>query len=293
MAAPSAATRARARPPRRGGAAGRIWTRIVFYAVFVVATVWSLYPLVWLVTNSFKTPFELFTRTWALPKKLIWQNYVQAWDFGISQYLLNSIVVTAAAVVITITISLLAAYALARFEFPGRRLLFYFILGGLMLAPEVSLIPLFRILTWLGLYNTYWAMILPDVAFGIPFSTFLIRAYLLGLPRELEDAGRIDGASYLRVLWHIVIPLSRPILISAAMVQAMQVWNEFLFALTFVTSERYKTLTIGVMSFVSALKTNWAVVIAALVISALPMIVLFLLAQRFFIRGLTAGGLKG
>lgn len=263
------------------------------YLLFGVLSLIALYPMVWLVLNSLKTQFEMFDATWTLPTEPQWQNYVAAWNFGIAQYLVNSVIITALAVLITTTLSVLAAYALSRFQFPGREPLFYIILGGLMLAPEVSLIPLFRILQTLGIYNTYWAMVLPNVAFGIPFTVFLIRAYMLELPRELEEAAFIDGANALQVLWNIIIPLSRPIIASAALLHAMRVWNEFMFALTFVESERLKPITVGVMSFVSALRTDWAIVMAGLVISAVPMVIIFLIAQRQFLRGLTAGGLKG
>lgn len=268
-------------------------SKLAVYLLFIILVVGALYPLFWLLTNSFKTEFDMFASTWSLPKTWHPENYARAWNFGIAQYILNSFIVTLLSVFITVSLSVLAAFSLSRFMFWGKQLLFYIILGGLMLAPEVSLIPLFRILNALNLYNTYWAMILPNVAFGIPFTTFLIRAYMLGLPKELEEAAYIDGANPLQVLWNIIVPLSRPIIVSAGLLHAMRVWNEFMFALTFVESDRLKPLTVGVMSFVSALRTEWTSVMAGLVISALPMILLFLIAQRQFVRGLTEGGMKG
>ncbi|MCC6312439.1 MAG: carbohydrate ABC transporter permease [Thermomicrobiales bacterium] len=266
------------------------WSVIVLFGVFTVV---SLYPMIWLLTNSFKTDFDLFEASWALPEVWHWENYRRAWDFGIARYLINSVLVTTVSVSLTVTVSLMAAYALSRFRFRGQTAFLFFILGGLMLAPEVSLLPLFRILQQLGIYNTYLAMILPYVAFGIPFVTFLMRSYIMGLPRELEEAAYIDGAGPLGVLRNVIVPLSRPIIASAALIEAMRVWNEFMFALTFISSEDLKTLPIGIMSFVSALQTEWTVVMAALVLSALPMIVLFLATQRQYIEGLTAGAIKG
>ena len=187
----------------------------------------------------------------------------------------------------------MAAYALARFQFKGSSALLFVILGGLMLAPEVSLIPLFKILSGMGLYNTYWAMILPNVAFGIPFTTFLIRSYMLGLPKDFEEAATIDGANTLDIFMHVVIPLCRPILASAALLDAMRVWNEFMFGLTFITSEKLKTIPVGLMAFSGALREQYTVIMAGIIISALPMIILFLATQRQFIRGLAAGGLRG
>lgn len=267
--------------------------RFFTYLLFVILSVISIYPLVWVFTNSLKTDVQLFDNSWAFPKVLHWENYARAWNYGIAGYIGNSVLVTVVSAALNITISLMAAYALARFNFKGRNFLLYFILGGLMLAPEVSLIPLFRILSTLHIYNTYFAMILPNVAFGIPFTTFLIRSYMLGLPKEYEEAAVIDGASTLTVFIRIVIPLSRPIIASAMLLDAMRVWNEFMFALTFVLDEKLKTVPLGLMTFSGALREEWTVVMAGLVISAVPMIVLYLFTQKQFIRGLAAGGIKG
>lgn len=284
-------------PPRQarrlsGAAQDRIYSYLAYF-VFVFLAILSIYPLIWVATNSFKTDIQLYDNSWALPKEWHVENYVTAWKYGIARYILNSVIVTAISVLINILFSLMAAFALSRFQFRGRTLLLYFILGGIMLAPEVSVIPLFRILSSIKLYDTYFALILPNVAFGIPFTTFLIRSYMLGLPKDFEEAAVMDGASSLGVFWHIVIPLCRPIIASAMLLDAMRVWNEFMFALTFVTKEAIKTVPIGLMAFSGALREQWTVVMAGLILSAIPMILLFLLTQRQFIRGLAAGGIKG
>lgn len=267
--------------------------RVLVYLLFGILLVIAIYPLIWVFVNSFKTDIQLFDQSWALPKVWRYQNYQAAWNYGIARYILNSVIVTTISVILVLGISMLAAYGLARFRFKGDTFLLFFILGGLMLAPEVSLIPLFRILSGLGLYNTYWAMILPNVAYGIPFTTFLIRSYMLGLPRDFEEAATIDGASIMGIFRHVVIPLCRPILASAALLEAMRVWNEFMFGLTFITSEKLKTIPVGLMAFSGALREQYTVIMAGIIISAVPMIVLFLATQRQFIRGLAAGGLRG
>jgi raffinose/stachyose/melibiose transport system permease protein len=263
------------------------------YLLFIVLGFIALYPLLWILTNSLKTDIQLFDNSWALPQVFHFENYERAWKYGIANYIVNSVFVTIVTVSLNIAISLMAAYALARYQFKGRNILLYFILGGLMLAPEVSLIPLFRILSSMHLYNTYFAMILPNVAFGIPFTTFLIRSYMLGLPRDYEEAAVIDGASTISVFLRIVIPLSRPIIASAMLLDAMRVWNEFMFALTFILDDKLKTIPLGLMTFSGALREEWTVVMAGLIISAIPMIVLYLVTQKQFIRGLAAGGIKG
>lgn len=263
------------------------------YALFTFLAIVSIYPLVWIFTNSLKTDVQLFDNSWAFPNVLHWNNYVRAWNYGIARYIGNSVLVTVSAVLLNISISLMASFGLARFNFKGRNFILYFILGGLMLAPEVSLIPLFRILSSMHMYNTYFAMILPNVAFGIPFTTFLIRSYMLGLPKEYEEAAVIDGANTMTVFIRIIIPLCRPIIASAMLLDAMRVWNEFMFALTFVLNDKLKTVPLGLMTFSGALREEWTVVMAGLIISAIPMILLYLLTQKQFIRGLAAGGIKG
>jgi len=268
-------------------------SKVFTYLLFIILAFIALYPLLWVFTNSVKTDVQLYDASWAFPKEWHWENYTRAWNYGIAQYIVNSVLVTVVSVALNIAISLMAAYALSRYQFKGRNLLLFTILGGLMLAPEVSLIPLFRILSTMKIYNTYFAMILPNVAFGIPFTTFLIRSYMLGLPRDFEEAAVMDGASTMRVFLRIVIPLCRPIIASAMLLDAMRVWNEFMFALTFIIDDKLKTVPLGLMTFSGALREEWTVVMAGLIISAIPMMVLYLITQKQFIRGLAAGGIKG
>jgi len=267
--------------------------KIICYLIFLILAIIIIYPLLWVATNSFKTDTQMFDRSWALPTEWRWKNYETAWKYGVARYIGNSVIVTVSTVFLNLLVSILAAYALSRFNFKGMTFLFYFILGGLMLAPEVALIPLFRLLSAMGIYNTYFAMILPNLAFGIPFTTFLIRSYMLGLAKDFEEAAIMDGASTFQVFLNVVVPLCRPILASAALLDAMRVWNEFMFGLTFITSDKLKTVPVGLMAFSGALREQYTVIMAGLIISALPMILLYLLTSKQFIRGLAAGGLRG
>lgn len=252
----------------------------------------TLYPLVWLFLNSLKQADELFDRSWAIPEVWHWENYPKAWAFGIGHFMANSVLVTGVSVVVIVLLSALAAYTLVTVRFPGRGLLHAVILGGLIVPPEVSLFPLFKIMLVLGIYNTYLAMILPDIAYGLPFTVLLLRAYMTLIPPEMAEAARIDGARMLRCFWSVYLPLSRPALAAAALVQGMRVWNEFVFALTFVGRDALRPLTVGLTTFGDSLHTDWPVLLAGLVISTLPVLIVFLLMQRQFMGGLTAGALK-
>lgn len=270
----------------------RSWLQFTLLALFWLLTCFSVYPLIWLVLSSLKTSAEMFGRSWALPEVWQWGNYASAWKAGISRYLISSVIVTVVSTFFVVFLSAAAAYSLVALRFRGKAVIYALILGGLILPPEVALFPLFKTLSALGIYNTHLALIVPYIAFGIPFSTFLIRAYMLKIPPELSDAAEMDGAGPFWSFWHIYLPLSRPILASAALIQTMRSWNEFIFALTFVESENVKTITIGMMSFANALRSDWSVLMAGLVISILPILITFLVLQRQFIGGLTQGAIK-
>ena len=261
-------------------------------AVLGLLAVLTVYPLVWLLLNSFKQADEMFDRSWALPQAWHWDNYVKAWRFGLGHFMANSVIVTVVSVIAIVLLGALAAFVLATIRFRGRGLLHAFILGGMIVPPEVSLFPLFKIMLVLGIYNTYFAMILPDIAYGLPFTVLLLRAYMAVIPAEMAEAATIDGAGLLRCFWSVYLPLSRPALAAAALIQGMRVWNEFVFALTFVASDALRPLTVGLTTFGDSLHTDWPVLLSGLVISVVPVLAVFLLMQRQFMGGLTTGALK-
>ncbi len=273
-----------------------IFSKLLFMFIFLLLITFAvmiIYPLLWMIISGFKTNKELFLETWNFPKKLLWSNYNLAWNVGVGRFFINSIFVTSVSVTVTLLISACCAFALSRYEFKGQNIFLLIIVGGLMLAPQVSLISLFKLLQKLKIYNTYWAMIIPYIAFRIPFTSFLIRSYMLSLPREIEDSAYIDGCSAWRVFWNIILPMSKPILATSALLAAMSVWNEFMFALVFIEDSALRTIPVGIMNLRSTLSTDWTVLLAALTISALPMIILFIIFQKQFIRGITSGGVKG
>ncbi len=267
-------------------------SKFLLWFAFAAMSCACLYPLIWLLMNSFKTTNEMFDNSWQLPNIWIWKNYIDAWEFGIQNYLINSFIVSTVSVIGILFFSALASYALVALHFPGKNFVYAVIVGGAILPPEVSLFPLFKILTSLRIYNTYWALIIPYIAFGIPFTTFLIRAYMVKIPLELNEAATLDGASPFRIFRSIYLPLCRPILASAGLIAAMRVWNEFIFALTFVESENVKTITIGVMGFANALRSNWTVLMAGLVISILPILFCFIILQKQIIGSIGQSSLK-
>lgn len=257
--------------------------------ILVLLVLAVIYPLLWMVFSSFKNNSELFANPWSLPGELRWGNFERAWNAGVVRFFVNSTLVTAASIVTTTLISAWAAYGLVRVNVPFSGPITGLLLGGLMVAPTVALIPLFGLLQRLHVYDSVWALLILYTAFRIPFTTFLIRAYLIDMPREMDEAAYVDGATRTQIFWRLVLPVCRPILVSAALLQALFAWNEFAFALVFISNTENKTLPVGLMDMQSRLLTEWPVQFAGLTMAALPMIILFLIGQRQFLRGLTEG----
>jgi len=248
-----------------------------------------LYPLLWMVLNGFKNNAAIFNNPFALPTSFTLDNYIAAWNRGVKNYISSSLLVTIISALATVMISSWTAYGLTRSSLPAKPLFVGLVLGGLMLSPTVAVIPLVRMMQDLGLYNTHLALIILYTAFRIPFTTFLIRSYMIGLPRDLDEAARMDGASESQIFWRIILPLCKPILISCVILHVLFAWNEYLFAMIFTSSLEVQTLPVGLMSIMARNNTNYAVVFAAMTLAALPILMLFFTAQRFFIRGLTEG----
>jgi raffinose/stachyose/melibiose transport system permease protein len=264
-----------------------IWIVLVGYVVAIA------YPLYWMIINSFKNSADIFNHSGSLPKVWLIENYKQAWEQGVSSYFMNSVFITVVTCLITILVSALCAYGLSRFQMRGQKYLLLFVSAGLMFSPQVSLIPLYDLIQTLGLYNTYWALILPYVAYRIPLTVLLIRSYFLSIPKELEESATLDGCSSFGIFFRIFLPISRPILLTAFILTAYFAWNEFLFSLIFIQDDAIKPVTSGLLVFRDALNTNWGVLLAGLTISALPLIVIFIFIQKYFVRGLAEGGVKG
>ncbi|MBX9986705.1 carbohydrate ABC transporter permease [Priestia sp. Y58] len=264
----------------------------IVYVGLIVYLIVIAYPLLWMIISSFKSTDEIFTHSWSMPHTWLIENYVTAWKSGISSYFLNSVIVTGVSCFLTVLVSALGAYGLSRFEFQGKAFVLIICLGGLMLSPQVSLIPLYSIIQKLGIYNTHLALILPYVAYRIPLTILLIRAYFLSIPKELEEAARLDGCTSLGILFRIFIPMSTPILLTTTILTAYYTWNEFMFAIIFIDDDSLRTIPAGLMQFRDALQTDWGVLLAGLTISAAPIVMLFLFMQKYFIRGIANGSVK-
>lgn len=252
-----------------------------------------LTPMLWVLISSLKSNAEFFSSPLSLPNKLQFNNYLKAWKTGLSQYFINSVIVTSISVFLTVFIAASASYGLTRFNFKGKKIIFYLILAGLLLSPQVALLPLFKLLNEFKIYNTYWALIFPYIGFNLPFLVFLMRAYFMSFPKEIEESAYLDGCTTFGVFFKIVLPISKPIIATAVIVSSRLIWNEYLFALAFINDKSLMTIPVGLTNFQSSLETDYTSLMAGIVIAAIPMVLIFIILQKHFVRGLTAGGVKG
>lgn len=269
--------------------------RTLLYLVALIFLVTFGFPLVWMIYTTFKTMPEITRNVWALPSSLDFQNYQTVLSrSNLPRYYLNSIIVSVVSVGSLTLLSAMAGFVFARVWFRGINALFNLFLAGMMIPIHITLIPVYVMLRNLGLFNTLWALILPYVGFGLPLSIFILRSFFAELPSELEDAARIDGCTTAGVFWRIMLPLSRPAIITVIIVNLVNTWNEYLFALTFIHDEEYRTLPLGLAEFEGVQGAmNINLVFTALTLAVLPMLVVYFIAQRQFISGLMAGALKG
>ena len=268
---------------------GRALRGALVWIILAALAVVVLYPLVWMFLNGFKTNAELFGNPFALPTHFGWENFAAAWQQGVGSFVLTSVSLTVLATLITEAISAWAAYGLTRIQIPMNRAFTVLILAGLMLAPTVALVPLVKMFQSLGLYNTFLGLLILYTAFRIPFTVFLIRAYMLDLPREVDEAASIDGASKTATFWRIILPMSKPIIITTIVLNVLTNWNEYLFAMVFTSGTGLQTLPVGLADLMSKNGTQYPLVFAGMVMAALPMVILFFVCQRYFVRGLAGG----
>lgn len=252
-----------------------------------------IFPLIWVLSTSVKTRAEVANDPLGLPTQWVWENYPQAWEVGrFGTYFQNSILVAIPVVIGVLILSLLAAYAFSIYNFRGKNLLFICFLIGLTIPIGVLVIPLFYQMLSLRLVNTLWALILPEIAIGLPFGILMLRSFMKDLPREILDAGRIDGCNNWQLLWHIVTPLTRPALLSLLVFNFMWSWNQFLLPVVLVQTEASRTLPLGLNFFQGRYVSDFPLLMAGATISFLPIVIIYVIFQRQFIKGIAAGAMK-
>lgn len=271
------------------------WNKLIpRYLILTVFMLVVCIPIWGALMSAFKADSELLNSPFSLPQTWTLENFKEAWTVGrFSQFFKNSVFVTTVVVIVSVFLSILSGYAFGQLPLPGKKLLFPLMLIGYMVPFEAVIIPLYHWMGALGLRNTYWALILPQIGLSVSFGTLWMSSFFENAPQELVDAATIDGATRWQTLWRILFPLSRPATTTLIVLIFMWTWNEFLLALVMVQSESMRTLPVGLAFFQGRFSSNISLMAAGAIIVALPTILIYILFQRFFIRGMFGGAIKG
>jgi multiple sugar transport system permease protein len=267
--------------------------RIAAHAVLIAGSAVMLFPFLWTVSTSLKDISEVFTYPPRLSgKEWVWENYVKVWErYPFLDFFLNTVKITALVVIGQLLTSSMAGYVFARLKFRGRDAIFMLYLATIIIPVQVTVIPNFFLMKTYGLIDTHWSLILPGLVSA--FGTFLLRQFFQTIPAALEEAAKIDGCNPFGIYWRIFVPLSKPAMATLGIFICNGVWNDFYNPLIFINTTSKMTLTLGLATMQGLYSTDWPVLMAATTISITPIIVLFLLAQDLFVRGVTLSGLKG
>jgi len=296
----SATTLRRDSTPRPSRSGGRRWRKLrragLAYALILLGLLWVIVPLLWMLSSALKDTVDIFL----FPPNLIpahpaWSNFSAAFTaIPFLHYLGNSLTIAVPATLGTVISSALAAYAFARLRFPGARLLFSVTLATLMLPDVVTLVPGYLIFSWLGWVGTYLPLIVPSFLGGGAFNIFLLRQFFRSIPRDLDDAARIDGANIFQIFWYIILSQSLPALSAVGIFDFVGHWNDFFGPLIYLSDQSQYTLTVGLSSFRDIYgNTQWNLLMADALLATIPVVVIFFLFQRVFIQGIVVSGIKG
>jgi raffinose/stachyose/melibiose transport system permease protein len=278
---------------RTSSAQRRLFTGIGKQAVLILFAIIAVYPILQMWFTALRPARDVMQSPFALPTSIHWENIANAWVKGrFGDYIINSVIITVPTVVGVVVLSCLAGYGISRFRFPGRNLMFYTMLLGLTVPFQSVMIPLYYQLLAMGLLGTYFAVILPGIAFGLPFGVFLMQSFFEDLPHELSDAGRVDGCSEFRIFKDIMLPLAKPAVSTLIVFQFMTSWNNFLMPLLFLQDEDLRPIPLGLMFFQGAYTRDIGLIAAGVALATIPVILVYLIFQRQFVKGLTAGAVK-
>ena len=270
------------------------WEKPVLYIILGLLSVLTLFCLIWMFYTSFKSDQEISLNIFSLPSKLHIENYVNAWQTAkIGVYLFNSVFVAVAAIILTVLFSAAAAFVLSKFTFRLQKLIYTMFIIGMLIPLQSVLVPLFIQMRNLNLLNTRWSLIFSYTAFGLPITVFILESFMRAFPDAIMEAAVMDGCSIPRLFFRIILPMTRPAIATVTILNFLNNWKEFSFALIFINDDIKKTLPLGLYNFLGAYSSNYGELMAALTISSIPIIVLYLILQEQVIYGMTSGAVKG
>lgn len=276
---------------------GKIKSRTAWILAYILATIWLMataLPFIYMVMNSFKGQFEMLKKgVFQPPDSWYPTNYIDVLSKGFMNYFFHSVIVLLISLTILLFITACAAYPLSRMRFKMRNIIYAFIVACMSIPTHVTLIPVFKMTTSLKIYDTIWALVGPYVVFAIPIACYILTTFMASIPKEIEESAEIDGCNKFRNFFSIILPLSKPGLSTLAIYNGVNIWNEFAFANTLTQSRKAQTLPLAIQAFKGEYTMNIPVIMSVLVLTVLPMIVLFIILQDRLVKGLMAGAVKG
>ncbi|MFF5937192.1 ABC transporter permease subunit [Streptomyces sp. NPDC012508] len=281
--------------PRKASKAEGATLNVFSHGILIIWAIMVVMPLLWAVMTSFKTDRAIFTSPWALPDKLHFENWSRAWtEAHMSDYFLNTILVVGGSLIGTLLFGSMAAYVLARFEFPGNRFIYFLFIGGMSFPIILALVPLFYVLQNMALLNTLHGLILVYIAYSLPFTVFFLTAFFRTLPSSVAEAAFMDGASHTRTFFQVMLPMAKPGLISVGIFNFLGQWNQYLLPTVLNTEQDQKVLSQGLVQLAvsQGYKGDWSGLFAGLVMAMLPVLAAYIIFQRQVVAGLTAGAVK-
>lgn len=269
-------------------------SKVIINVLVMAFSITCIYPIIWMLYSSLKSNPEFNRNILSLPKKLCFENYAEAFRLGkIGMYSVNSMFNAVVTCILVILFSFIIGYFIARFNFRGRKFLYLTFLFGMLVPIHALLVPVFIQYKNFGLFDSRLTLIVPYVAFGLPFSIFLMEGFIKSVPKELEEAAFIDGSSFLSTMFRIIFPVCKPTIVTIAILTFLDGWNEFPFALVLIKSDALKTISLGLLNFKGQYSANYTVQMAGLLMAMVPIIVLYALLNKQIIEGMTAGAVKG
>ena len=274
-------------------ASEKIWL-VIKYVLLITFAITCLYPIFWLFLSSFKTNQELYTNAWGLPASFNLDNYRDAIvTGGILKYFGNSVIISVAVVIVTAILSTMASYAITRMNWKLSHLVYTLFLMGMMVPIYGLIIPLFSTFKSMNLLNTRMAVIIPQIALGFPMSIFIICGFMRSIPRELEEAAIIDGCTVFECFSQVILPIAKSSVVTVMVVQFINVWNDLLLPRIFLTDQAKMTLPVGLTNFKSQYSTNYVGMIAAVLLTIIPSIIVYIILHKQIMEGMVAGAVKG
>ncbi|MFF2596947.1 carbohydrate ABC transporter permease [Priestia megaterium] len=268
--------------------------RTALYTFCLVFSILNLVPVLWMIMNAFKSEKEYAINPFGLPKEWHWENFLYAWKSAdLSTFFTNSILITVISTVLTVLLGALTSYFVSRFEFKVLKWVKALFLLGMLIPIHATLIPVFLMMTNVGLFDTRWSLILPYIAFHLPITVFILSGFMTTFPKDIEESAILDGCGIYRIFLSIILPMTLPAIATVTILNFIYNWNEFLFALVLINDQALKTLPLGLNNFVGKETAQYTYQMAALTLALLPTIIVYLFMEKQLVNGMTAGAVKG